>query len=575
VSEGGPDHEAAADSSTGPALRAFLLKRETRFGIAATLSFLILVVVLIVNKGRGDKDKAAADEPAKAKAKGNAPPVARIEASTRLPDKTGPKVPKSESPPVPPAPEPRPRPAAEPVQLAMAEAEPKKDKDKDKTKDAEQAPAPAPAVEEDKDKTKETNAQAPAPAPVEPAPAAGGKAEIPVDPPLPSPEPMPAAPTQTPSDPPAPMPSEPVPPLTPTTPEPTPTEPQPQPVPPPITPAPAIDPPAPTPVQEPAPVQPQPNVTPPADPAPPSTPMPMPTPSPAPLPNLAPSPATTPAPTPEPAKPAAETAGTWVPLPNVGRARILDDDRSSPEPAPVVDRDPPTPVSVATASATEPPVRGASERDRVEPVPHVVQRDENFWTISRLYYGSGRFYMALWSANRGIVSAPERLTVGQTIRIPPPEALNPALIQKERLARASASRPSPTSGSTLATGPMRKASRPGVSGEKVATASGGETEVEVALPTSDPFSRRRLDDLGPGGIDPEPPPRESYRRPRYKVRPHETLRSIARDTLGDSRRADEILDLNSDVIDDPAQLITGQLLELPDDAKIGAGRRGR
>ncbi len=55
-------------------------------------------------------------------------------------------------------------------------------------------------------------------------------------------------------------------------------------------------------------------------------------------------------------------------------------------------------------------------------------------------------------------------------------------------------------------------------------------------------------------------------RPIYKVRRYDTLRSIARDTLGDPRRASEILALNRDIIDDPTHLISGQLLELPEDA---------
>jgi nucleoid-associated protein YgaU len=51
------------------------------------------------------------------------------------------------------------------------------------------------------------------------------------------------------------------------------------------------------------------------------------------------------------------------------------------------------------------------------------------------------------------------------------------------------------------------------------------------------------------------------------------LRSIARDTLGDARRADEILELNRGAIDDPAQLVVGQVLELPEDARTGIRRR--
>ena len=39
------------------------------------------------------------------------------------------------------------------------------------------------------------------------------------------------------------------------------------------------------------------------------------------------------------------------------------------------------------------------ESPRVEAVPHVVERGENFWTISRLLLRLGRYYRALWKAN--------------------------------------------------------------------------------------------------------------------------------------------------------------------------------
>ena len=61
-------------------------------------------------------------------------------------------------------------------------------------------------------------------------------------------------------------------------------------------------------------------------------------------------------------------------------------------------------------------------------------------------------------------------------------------------------------------------------------------------------------------------------RPVYRVRAYDTLRSIARDTLGSSRRADEILELNRGLIDDPAQLVVGQVLELPEDARTSLRR---
>ena len=42
--------------------------------------------------------------------------------------------------------------------------------------------------------------------------------------------------------------------------------------------------------------------------------------------------------------------------------------------------------------------------------------------------------------------------------------------------------------------------------------------------------------------------------------------------LGDSHRGNVILDLNSDLIDDPVHLTTGQLLKLPDDARTSVRR---
>ncbi len=75
--------------------------------------------------------------------------------------------------------------------------------------------------------------------------------------------------------------------------------------------------------------------------------------------------------------------------------------------------------------------------------------------------------------------------------------------------------------------------------------------------------------LGPW---PAPEHRRAPRRPVYKVRLYDTLRSIARDKLGDSRRSTEILDLNRDLIDDPSQLIVGQVLELPEDARTSLRR---
>lgn len=61
-------------------------------------------------------------------------------------------------------------------------------------------------------------------------------------------------------------------------------------------------------------------------------------------------------------------------------------------------------------------------------IHHVVRRGENFFKIARVYYGSGRYYKALWAANRDQVSAPELLVVGQRIVVPPVENLDESLV---------------------------------------------------------------------------------------------------------------------------------------------------
>jgi nucleoid-associated protein YgaU len=282
--------------------------------------------------------------------------------------------------------------------------------------------------------------------------------------------------------------------------------------------------------------------------------------------------------------PAGETAtGNWVPLPSAGKVRIpVDDGRRAVEPAPArpeIEPEPTVPArsvpgseaaigaGTLLANRSARATRGgnavtdadAEARDRVESVPHVVQTGENFWSISQLYYGSARFYKALWAANSKTVPVLEKLTVNQTIRIPPPEALDRRLILSPReLAAISA-------GSTAA--PRQAAPRP--------AAPRAPGEIEVALPTSDPFARRKAEQTESDSDEPIVGPSVRPRRPQYRVHTRETLRSIARDTLGDSRRASEILDLNADAIDDPNRLIPGQILELPDDAKVGTARSTR
>ena len=558
------------------------LKREARFGIAALLSFLILVGVLIVNKWWGKGDTASS---------GKIPPIAAIDAgrmaSTSEPDASEPLEGHSPPPPGPaavadnkPATETAPTPK-EQVRLAMAEST------------EIPLPAPAPTSEEPK-KTADSmgKGEAPIPAPVPPS----GETPQPINN-APAPVPVPVDPNQAPVSTPTPTPSQ-------ETPVPT------APVEAPVSPPAALEPkraelgspPSPSPsVEQPVIPETKPEVSAPSplgSPAPalelqPTSPTgsaPVPAVVKTDLPILAPAPAVeatpTPAPFKEEAKPAAPGTTGFLPLPTAGTIRPVDEfDRPTPDPITAAERAraavpperEPSPVRTTKPflkpNATVLATGDEAKAERVEAVPHVVQRGENFWTISRLYYPSGRFWKALWAANKATVPAPERLYVGQTIRIPPPEELDRGLIEPERPNAAvgtTNNRPSPT---------LKVSRAEGVGGRilpalDTTALSDKLGEHEITLPASDPFTRRDVNDAG-DNLDSESSPRQRARRTLYKVRPHETLRSIARDTLGDSRRADEILDLNAKILDDPAHLVIGQILELPEDAKLSVSPADR
>jgi general secretion pathway protein D len=185
--------------------------------------------------------------------------------------------------------------------------------------------------------------------------------------------------------------------------------------------------------------------------------------------------------------------------------------------------------ALMTASATV--LAPALPNRRVEPRRHVVQRGENFWTIARLYYGSGRYYKALWAANRGQIEAPDRLQVGMAVVIPARETLDPGLIE-----------PPSAPGSAPSPGHVVSSSPPIAS--------------ELRLPVNRSADATEV-----------PRPRMAPDYPVHVVRPHETLRSIASARLSDARRDREILDLNRDTVSESQELVPGQFLLLPPDAR--------
>jgi nucleoid-associated protein YgaU len=68
---------------------------------------------------------------------------------------------------------------------------------------------------------------------------------------------------------------------------------------------------------------------------------------------------------------------------------------------------------------------------RHAPYTHRVGVGENFWTIAKQYYGTGRYYRALWYANRDRVNKLDELYVGTTLRIPSPEELNRSMVARK------------------------------------------------------------------------------------------------------------------------------------------------
>jgi nucleoid-associated protein YgaU len=180
-------------------------------------------------------------------------------------------------------------------------------------------------------------------------------------------------------------------------------------------------------------------------------------------------------------------------------------------------------------------------RDREDPILHVVDSGENFWTISRTYYGSGRYYKALHAANRRQVPKIDELYVGTTVKVPPVEALDPTMIE-------------PPSRSTDAA--ATRASRPAGPARPRSSDDGRSVPNRTRGEVARGLSSSRARDV------------DEPTRPTYRVRAHDTLRSIARDTLNDPHRYREILDLNRDALDDGGRLVPGVSLTLPEDAVV-------
>jgi hypothetical protein len=235
----------------------------------------------------------------------------------------------------------------------------------------------------------------------------------------------------------------------------------------------------------------------------------------------------TPAPVASPfSEPTRSPVSTGPVIPNLGKRRPVDADLDESLAKPKV-ADAPMPKEMPGV------------RDKADPIVHTVEPNENFWTISKLYYSSGRYYKALHHANRRLVPDIRELYVGTSIKVPDLQDLDPTLIDPP-------TRKTTTARSAQPAEAPRTASRDRGNG------------IELGVPTVGRGRKREpVENV------------EDTSLPSYRVRSNDTLRSIARDTLGDSRRYKEILELNRDLIRDPSHLTIGQSISLPEDATVG------
>ncbi len=173
---------------------------------------------------------------------------------------------------------------------------------------------------------------------------------------------------------------------------------------------------------------------------------------------------------------------------------------------------------------------------------HTVREGEDLWTIAKKHYGSGRYFQAIWDANRDRVSSPESIPPGTELRMP----------AASELART----PPPAAPAETPASAMRPQASPAAT-DAATQRSSFEVEAPPRSPTSDRAVVRAqavADDEGG----------EIY--PVHVVGRFESLRSIARDRLGDARRAPEILALNRDTLRSSDRPVPGQHLRLPRDA---------
>jgi len=168
-----------------------------------------------------------------------------------------------------------------------------------------------------------------------------------------------------------------------------------------------------------------------------------------------------------------------------------------------------------------------------------IEPNDNYWTISRKKYGTGRYFMALSQHNLQVIPDPKRMKPGVTIATPSTDVLDktyPTLIPK-----AAPSDSVPAGGTSAPSTGIRRTN---------ATAND-----EAGFFVSNDGT------------------------PMYRIGSEDTLSDIAKHHLGRSSRWVQIFEMNRDTLTDGNTLKVGTLLRLPGDASrvdvVGTPRQVR
>jgi len=74
-----------------------------------------------------------------------------------------------------------------------------------------------------------------------------------------------------------------------------------------------------------------------------------------------------------------------------------------------------SPTSSASAPS-DPPAPGTAGNQYSQ--WHEVVSGDSLWKIAKKYYGDGNLYMEIFKANQDVLSDPDKIKVGQKLRIP-------------------------------------------------------------------------------------------------------------------------------------------------------------